>query len=606
MRETRFISQNKQKWQEAETLLDNPVKDPEKLSNLFVQVVDDLSYSKTYYPNRSVRVYLNKIARQYFSIIYSQKKEKQNQFKLFWREELPQLILYSKRELLISLIVFLISMTIGIFSSIKDPQFVSTILGSSYVAMTEKNIANGDPMAVYKQSHQVDMFLGITFNNLMVAFRTYVLGIFLCIGTLASLLFNGVMVGSFQYFFLERGLLIESSLSIWLHGTLEISSIILAGGAGLTLGRGLIFPGTYSRLQSLQISGVRSLKLMLGIAPIFVLAAIIESFLTRYTDAPAFLKIALILLSAAFIIGYFVIYPWQKSKSGFEVPLKETRLPPTNIEPINFTRIKNNADVLKDTFQFYSRNSKSILPLVFLVAVGVSFFFLLYEHPQFIVTEEWWTDFFSQMFFALYTPTWPFVFINSLGMTIILQRVMKLIDKESGDGSSGKNVKSFWQIFIVTAIIYSAMYFGLFGALFVTCAFGILILTAFIQLKEKTSLTSGFAQAWELYGKNSNQGLGLQVIVLLLSFSFLLILYAPLHYIHISAIQWSFATNEVWSQNAIRFLELLIKVFSFYLIVPLVAGSLAYLYFSQLEVITATYLKESITKVGSRISRNNK
>src|SRR6185295_9341162 len=123
------------------------------------------------------------------------------------------------------------------------------------------------------------------------------------------------------------------------HGTLEISSIILAGGAGLTLGRGLIFPGTYSRLQSLQISGVRSLKLMLGIAPVFVLAAVIESFLTRYTDAPAFLKVALILLSAAFIIGYFVIYPWLKSKSGFTVSLKETRLPPTNIEPTNFIRI---------------------------------------------------------------------------------------------------------------------------------------------------------------------------------------------------------------------------------------------------------------------------
>ena len=76
MKETRFIAQNREKWHEAERLLESPVKDPEKLSNLFIQVVDDLSYSRTYYPNRSVRVYLNKIARQYFSIIYSRKKEK--------------------------------------------------------------------------------------------------------------------------------------------------------------------------------------------------------------------------------------------------------------------------------------------------------------------------------------------------------------------------------------------------------------------------------------------------------------------------------------------------------------------------------------------------
>jgi len=183
---------------------------------------------------------------------------------------------------------------------------------------------------------------------------------------------------------------------------------------------------------------------------------------------------------------------------------------------------------------------------------------------------------------------------------------MKLIDEESGGEVIDINVKAFLQIFVVTAILCAAMYFGVLGGLFVTCAFGVLILAAFIQLKEKSSLTSGFAQAWELFGKNGNQGVGLQAIVLLLSFSFLLILFAPLHYIHISAIQWSFATNEVWSQKTIHFLELLIKIFSFYLIVPLVAASLAYLYFSQLEVMTATSLKESITKIGSRISRNNR
>src|SRR5882757_5626055 len=129
MKETRFIAQNKEKWLESENLLNADRKEPEKLSNLFTQVVDDLSYSRTYYPNRSVRVYLNKIARQYFSIIYSHKKEKRNRFSLFWLDELPQIILYSKKQLLISLLVFLLSAAIGIFSSFKDPQFASTILG---------------------------------------------------------------------------------------------------------------------------------------------------------------------------------------------------------------------------------------------------------------------------------------------------------------------------------------------------------------------------------------------------------------------------------------------------------------------------------------------
>ena len=260
MKETRFIAQNKQKWEESENLLRNPVKDPEKLTSLFVQVVDDLSFSRTYYPNRSVRVYLNHLGREFFNIISSHKREKKNRFVAFWADELPQIVYKSWKPLTLSLIVFLFAVAIGVFSAVKDPQFTATILGEDYVAMTKANIESGDPMAVYKSSNEVDMFLAITFNNIRVAFMTYVMGLFMSIGTIIVLFYNGIMVGCFQYFFVERDLLQESALTIWLHGTLEISSIILAGGAGLVMGSGLIFPGTYSRLQAFQISAIRSLK----------------------------------------------------------------------------------------------------------------------------------------------------------------------------------------------------------------------------------------------------------------------------------------------------------------------------------------------------------
>jgi uncharacterized membrane protein SpoIIM required for sporulation len=405
MKETRFIAQNKEKWLESENLLNDPVKDPEKLSNLFTQVVDDLSYSRTYYPNRSVRVYLNKIAREYFSIIYSHQKEKKNRFKLFWLDELPQIVIHCRKQLIISLLIFLFAAAIGVFSSIKDPAFISTILGDQYVAMTKANIEKGDPMAVYKGMHETDMFLKITFNNLQVAFVTYLFGAFLSIGTIGVLLYNGVMVGCFQYFFIERGLFAESALTIWLHGTLEISSIILAGGAGLTLGSGLIFPGTYSRIQAFQISAMRSLKLMLGIAPVFVLAAIIESFLTRYTETPDIVRLLLILLSAAFIIGYFVIYPWRKSKTGFEYPLNEVKLPPSVDEPISYARIKTSAEIIKDAFTLYKKYSSKLLRAAAVVSlcVAMSRFFLDESSIRFNYLRQWWIDILYNMWYAFHT-----------------------------------------------------------------------------------------------------------------------------------------------------------------------------------------------------------
>ena len=62
------------------------------------------------------------------------------------------------------------------------------------------------------------------------------------------------MLGSFQWWFKAKGLLLTSILAVWIHGAFEISAIVIAGGAGITLGNGILFPGTYTRVQSLIFS----------------------------------------------------------------------------------------------------------------------------------------------------------------------------------------------------------------------------------------------------------------------------------------------------------------------------------------------------------------
>jgi uncharacterized membrane protein SpoIIM required for sporulation len=609
MKETRFIAQNKEKWLESENLLKAPVKDPEKLGNLFTQVVDDLSYSRTYYPNRSVRVYLNKIAREYFSIIYSHQKEKRNKFKIFWLDELPQIVIYSRRQLLISFFVFIFSALIGIFSAAKDPQFTSSILGESYVSMTKENIEKGDPMAVYKKGHQVDMFLGITLNNLMVAFRTYVFGIFLSIGTLAILLYNGIMVGCFQFFFIERGLFLESALTIWLHGTLEISSIILAGGAGLTLGSGLIFPGTYSRLQAFQISAIRSLKLMIGITPIFVLAGIIESFLTRYTDVPDALRFFLILLSAVFIVGYFVIYPWLKLKRGFDVPLVAVRLAPQEKEEINYNLIKNNAELIRNAFLFYKKYGSKLVSWIAIISLGmaVAYFFATDDNGP-VRYSLWWQYFLNDLFFALQTPTVIFVLINTLGSTLITYRILTFISREANKSAlKPLDIKSFIQCFIIVGMLYLfLLLLEQWGTLLLIFSFILFLLFAFTQLAERTDLIKSFSRVWSLAGANFGQVMGLQLILIMISFSFLMVLSAPLIYINTSVLEWNFAESDVWAKQIIRFITLFIRIFGFNLILPILTASAAYLYFSLNEILSAEHLKKSIAMVGDNLSKRNK
>lgn len=153
------------------------------------------------------------------------------------------------------------------------------------------------------------MFLGITINNIFVSFYCFAMGIVTSFGTGFILMQNGIMLGSFQYFFYEQGLLWESALAIWLHGTLEISAIIISGAAGLSLGNGWLFPGTYSRAESFRRGARRGLKIIVGTIPVFVVAGFIEGFFTRHTHWPDAVRLSIILLSLSFVLYYYIYLP---------------------------------------------------------------------------------------------------------------------------------------------------------------------------------------------------------------------------------------------------------------------------------------------------------
>ena len=175
--------------------------------------------------------------------------------------------------------------------------------------MTNENIAKGDPFGVYKQHGQVSMFFQIAANNIYVSLLMFVSGIFLWIGPIFMMLRNGIMLGSFEYYFFSKGLGAESILVIWIHGTLEISAIIIAGAAGLVLGHGLLFPKTYTRLQAFKNSAKDGTKIAIGIVPILLIAAFFEGFITRYTHMPLWLSISILSGSLLFVIWYVIIYP---------------------------------------------------------------------------------------------------------------------------------------------------------------------------------------------------------------------------------------------------------------------------------------------------------
>ncbi len=317
MREPAFVKQNADKWKRFEELLDKKAQTtPDERAELFVQVTNDLSYAKTFYPDSQITRYLNALALRSHQSIYVNKREDSNRVLLFWKYELPYLFYNSRWHLLYAFLFFSLSVIIGVVSSANDDTFIRLILGDSYVNMTLENINQGDPMGVYKSSKQMDMFMGITINNIRVSFFAFALGIFLSFGTAYILFTNGVMIGAFQYMFYEKGLFLTSFLTIWIHGTLEISAIVIAGCAGFVIGNSILFPQTFSRGESFRRGAKQGLKIIVGLVPIFITAGFLESFVTRATHLPNVVKLGIILCSLAFMVWYFIVYPHHLQKTG--------------------------------------------------------------------------------------------------------------------------------------------------------------------------------------------------------------------------------------------------------------------------------------------------
>lgn len=316
MKEVAFIQQNKEKWLEFESFSKGSRRvDAQKLSELYISLVNDLAYAQTYYPKSRTVEYLNQLCARAFQKIYKTKRNKAGRMVEFFRIEVPLIMMEYRRYLIIAFAVFGLSVGIGVISSIYDEDFVRLILGDDYVDMTIENIANGNPVAVYESGSNWGSFLGITFNNVQVSIKCFLYGIFAGIGTVYIALNNGVMLGAFQHMFYREGVFWTSVRGIWIHGAMEIFSIIISVMAGLILGAGILFPGTYSRLDSFRRSFSAGFKVFISTVPFFIAAGFMEGFLTRFSDnMPPAVSVAVILTTLFIISYYYIIYPYRVLK----------------------------------------------------------------------------------------------------------------------------------------------------------------------------------------------------------------------------------------------------------------------------------------------------
>jgi uncharacterized membrane protein SpoIIM required for sporulation len=621
MRETNFIQQNKEKWGKFEKVVSSDKTDPEELSNLFLEVTDDLSYARTFYPNRSVRVYLNGIAQKIFYSIYRNKRGGVGRFLSFWAKEVPQILYESRKELFFSLIVFLLAVGIGVLSTIMDVDFPRVILGDEYVNRTMENIEAGRPMSVYSSGDSSDMFFQIALNNLRVACLAFLVGLLFGVGTVYLLLFNGIMVGAFQMLFIQQGIYWESILTIWSHGTIEIACIIIAGGAGLTLGKGLVFPSTYSRVQSLQLAARRGILIMATIAPLIVLAAFIEGFFTGSSASMA-TRMVVVGVSLGFVLLYFVAFPYLRAQRDKVSYLRDAILPSVREEATNLHEIKGVSKIFSDTFTIFKNNIGTIVMLSGLIAAIYAIVLMQFNYRLKLGQSLFLIDGIDKAIenlgqfifpYDIFDPLW---WLNVMGFGAMgifsvyqihkLVRIQTINPKEdiSKIEAQAKPKKiNYFVLLLVPAA--GAFFFNLilnthpfFVFLAMLSAFPLLMMWQASSVADGKDPISAITKTLSLGFGNYMSMLGIFGVTMLMLFIFLLLGTAPVTGLFSSVVTTFIPMSQSLMRGAQEAFFIFINAFILFFTLPIVFIGMATAYFSFRETREANDLHAKISEIG--------
>ncbi|MCC3357281.1 stage II sporulation protein M [Bacillus sp. REN16] len=304
-----FVKQHRDEWKRLEQLISTLHKrrksrtsnEINEFHRLYQKCAGHLSYSQTYYPNEEVTPYLNGLVSKAHNLLYKDQVSSFGQIRYFFSTKFIGLLLEQWKFVAVAFVLFTLGAVGSFFSVLQDPLHLFSILPAEIAQSV-------DPDYLGSQDGAVDsslMSASIMTNNIQVAILAFASGITFGLLTVYILIYNGIIIGALAGLFWHYGESYDFWAYIVPHGMIELTAIFIAGGAGLLMGYKLLVPGPYTRGYQLKVQAKRSVQLLLGTIPLFIIAGIIEGFITPATISLE-AKYAVALLTVIGLILYIV------------------------------------------------------------------------------------------------------------------------------------------------------------------------------------------------------------------------------------------------------------------------------------------------------------
>lgn len=304
---TRWLEKRKPYWSRLEELVDrarargvaalNHVE-LQELGLLYRQTASDLSVVRTDVTSVQLAVYLNQLLGLAHNVVYTGRRPKLSEVWHFYARY-PRLFREMLPQTAVAFLIFAAAGLVGWAVTLHDPAFSYRLLGPQLIGSIENHQMWTESIVTIKPLAASSILT----NNLSVSFTTFALGVTAGIGTIWMLVLNGLMIGTVGAATWHAGMALQLWSFVAPHGVLELPAIFIAGGAGLELARGLLFPGLLKRGDSLAHAGKRAVGLVLGIVPLLIVAGTIEGFLSP-SSANARLKFLFAAVLFVLLVSY--------------------------------------------------------------------------------------------------------------------------------------------------------------------------------------------------------------------------------------------------------------------------------------------------------------
>ncbi|HRX86706.1 MAG TPA: stage II sporulation protein M, partial [Phycisphaerae bacterium] len=224
--------------------------------------------------------------------VYGRRRRSHTSLRDFFLRDFPRLFRRRWPFTAVSLAIFLAFTGLGYFSVQSNPSVVADILGGAEWEFRGEKTGSGFRER-FEQTPSPVLSSAVTTNNIVVALSAFALGVTFAAGTVYVLVVNGTMLGGFAGAYAQNHAAGDFWATVLVHGGLELSAIIIAGGAGLLMGYALWCPGRRTRLRALRDHAREGAQIALGLIPAFLVAGFFEGFITPSTLLSPAVKLAL-------------------------------------------------------------------------------------------------------------------------------------------------------------------------------------------------------------------------------------------------------------------------------------------------------------------------